>query len=263
MAETLDDIDPSLIFFIFLLATLLCFYLLLKPALITAEEAKNLKRKVQYDKRIKGEIKNVCRECGNVWFYDQAKLNSLTEKLIDLNHATNVSAPMAMGSNWAHGRGNTVINQSVLQSAQLAGMSAQTTEAQIEALRQCPDCNSNNVKRTRALKRRGAQSPQKSRQNPSFKSNDSISIEAKLEKAKNLYDKKLIDESDYEQIKTKILKNIDFDESLDAEMVDETPNTQLFYCQDCNFKAVLGDGSTHCPNCKRPYPGYEFRYGHS
>tara|TARA_B100002052_G_scaffold44249_1_gene36950 strand:- start:186 stop:659 length:474 start_codon:yes stop_codon:yes gene_type:complete len=149
MAESIDDVNPHLIFIIMLLLAFFAFYLLLSPHLRAAEEAKKFKRKVQYDKTIKGEIKNVCRECGKMWFYDQAKLNSLTEKLLSSNHAINVSG-MAMGSNWAHGQGNTVINQSVLQSAQLAGISAQTTEAQIEALRQCPECNSNNVERTQA-----------------------------------------------------------------------------------------------------------------
>ena len=237
------------------------------------EGLENDKFKVRtgYNKNRRGEIKNVCRECGKVWFYDQRKINDLVDKTIATRHATNVSAPMAMGSNWASGRGNTVLNQSVLQSAQLAGMSAQTTEAQIEALRQCPDCNSNNVKRTAASSRASKYRPEeywvcdgcskefkskfetrkheKNCQQYSRKSNDSIDIEAKLKKAKNLYEKKLIDESDYKQMKTKLLKNMDFDEPLDVEIVDETPNTQRFHCKACNFKAVLGDGSTHCPNC--------------
>ena len=210
---------------------------------IVLEETKKLKRKMGYNKRIKGEIRNVCNECGKVWFYGQAKVNALTENVIARKNAARTGAN-TMGINWLYGQGNTVLNQSVLQGMQLNEMAGQTTAAQLESLRKCPDCNSNNVKRTQASSRTSS----KSNISDLPKLNDNI-IVAKLEKAKNLYEKKQIDESDYKQMKTKLLKNMDFDEPLDVEIVDETPNTQRFHCKACNFKAVLGDGSTHCPNC--------------
>lgn len=208
------------------------------------KETKKLKRKMGYNKRIKGEIRNVCNECGKVWFYGQAKVNALTENVIARKNAARTGAN-TMGINWLYGQGNTVLNQSVLQGMQLNEMAGQTTAAQLESLRKCPDCNSNNVKRTQASSRTSS----KSNISDLPKLNDNISIEAKLEKAKNLYEKKLIDESDYKQMKTKLLKNMDFDEGEGSE-IDKTPKSKAYHCQDCNFKSR--NRAPRCPNCMSP-----------
>jgi len=208
-----------------------------------AEEGRSdekLKKTSGYNKNISGEIKNICRECGKTWFYDQGKINTLTESVLAGRHASRTAA-RAMGANIAYGQGNTLLNQSVLRSTQLNNISGQTTAAELESLRKCPNCNSNNVKRTQASSRTSS----KSNISDLPQLNNNINIEDKLKKMKYLYDNKLIDNSDYKQMKIKLLNEMNYSEEEVSKI--NKPESSAFHCPDCNYKAK--NHAARCPNC--------------
>ena len=111
-----------------------------------AKEA--FKSQVGYNKTRKGEVKNECRECGKVWFFNQEKLNNAVDVRTQQKHHAEVAAPTALAFQYGRGTGPNVLNQGVVQSMQMSQLGLAGTNSQIENMTQCPNCKSNNVKRT-------------------------------------------------------------------------------------------------------------------